>query len=65
MIVQLKVLQKSDWWNVTSIGKRVFPKLSKDEILNINRNNIEIILNRVKTIYLEVFDREIFFNALD
>ncbi|MFT5760922.1 MAG: putative ATPase [Polaribacter sp.] len=41
-----------------------FPKLSKDEILNINRNNIEIILNRVKN-NLSQADRENILMLLD
>ncbi|RXM41533.1 AAA family ATPase [Flavobacterium sp. YO64] len=41
-----------------------FPKLSKDDILNINRNNIEIILNRVKN-NLSQDDRQNILRLLD
>lgn len=41
-----------------------FPKLSKDDILNINRNNIEIILNRVKN-NLSQADRQNILRLLD
>lgn len=41
-----------------------FPKLTKEEILNINRTNIEIILNRVKNNLSEA-DRENILRLLD
>lgn len=41
-----------------------FPKLSKDDVLKINRNNIEIILNRVKN-NLSQDDRQNILRLLD